>query len=111
MKIDVSLIPRSARVVLTLKDSPEVKKGQEYQAFATEGADVITECQTKLKGLVLKCLEINLSDLKLKVQEVFATLIPKIAKGFIRQDNVKNYTSHQSIVHGLPPQHFKGQLH
>ena len=94
----VALIPRSAKVELALEASPEVKKGQEYQALAAEAANVITECQTKLKGLVLKCLKINLSDLKLKVQKSFATLIPKIAKGFITHDNVNNYTRHQSVV-------------
>ena len=65
MRIDVALIPRSAWVELTLEASPEVKKGQEYQALAAEAADVITECQKQLKGLVLKCLAINLADLKL----------------------------------------------
>ena len=101
MRIDVALIPRSAWVELTLKASPKVKKGQEYQALAVEAANVITECQTKLKGLVLKCLKINLSDLKLKVQKSFAASIPKINKGFITHDNVMNYTSHQAIVNLL----------
>jgi dimeric dUTPase (all-alpha-NTP-PPase superfamily) len=98
MTNDVALIPRSAKVELTLEASPEVKKGQEYQALAAEAADVITECQKQLKMLVLKCLGINLSDLKLKVQKSFATSIPKIAEGFITHDNVMNYASHQSIV-------------
>ena len=44
MKIEVALILRSAWVELTLKASPKIKKGQEYQALATEAADVITEC-------------------------------------------------------------------
>ena len=90
MANDVALIPRSAKVELTLEASPEVKKGQEHQALATESANVIIECQTQLKGLVLKCLAINLSDLKLKVQKSFAISIPKIAEGFITHDNVMN---------------------
>ena len=52
MTNDVALIPRSAKVELTLEASPEVKKGQEYQALAAEAADVITECQKQLKSLV-----------------------------------------------------------
>ena len=83
---------------MTLKANHKVKKGKENQALAVEAANVITECQTKLKGLVLKCLEINLSDLKLKVQKSFAASIPKIAEGVITHDNVMNYTSHQAIV-------------
>jgi hypothetical protein len=98
MTNDVALIPRSAKVELTLEASPEVRKGQEYQALAAEAADVITECQKQLKGLVLKCLAINLADLKLQVQKSFAISIPKIAEGFITHDNVMNYSSHQSIV-------------
>ena len=63
-----------------------------------EVADVITEYQKQLKSLNLKCLTINLSDLKLKVQKSFAISISKIAEGFITHDDVKNYASHQSIV-------------
>ena len=98
MTNDVALIPRSARVELTLEASPEVKKGQEYQALAAEAADVITECQLKLKSMILKCLAINLSDLKLKVQKSFVATIPKIAEGFITHDNVIEYGNHQCIV-------------
>ena len=66
-------------------------------------ANVITEWQTKLKGLVLKCLKINLSDLKLKVQKSFATLIPKIAKGFIMHDNMTVTLNEPGGTHQTAP--------
>ena len=50
MKNDADLIPRSAKIGLTLKARPEVKKGQEYQSLAAEAADVVIEYQRNLKN-------------------------------------------------------------
>ena len=95
MKNDADLIPRSAKIGLTLEASPEVKKGQEYQTLAAEAADVVIECQRNLKKMVIKCSELSVGELKLHAHKSFTTALPKFSEGFITHDNVTNYTSHQ----------------
>ena len=87
MKNDADLIPRSAKIGLTLIASPEVKHGQEYQTLAAEEAYVIIECQRNLKKMVIECSELTVGELKLHIQKSFATALPKLAEGFITHDN------------------------
>ena len=98
MKNNADLISRSARIGLTLEASPEVKKGWEYQVLAAEAATAVIECQNQLKNLVIKCSDLNVSELKLHIQKSFAITLPRLAEVFITHNNVKNYSSYQSIV-------------
>ena len=60
MKTDKEYIPKSAQIKLELSVEKETKEGEDFQALQEMHSQVLTDCQQKLKSLVIEVGDINL---------------------------------------------------
>ena len=53
LKSDLEYIPKSAQIKLELSVDKGTKKGEDLQALKEKHSQVLTDCQKKLKSLVI----------------------------------------------------------
>jgi len=61
---------------------------------------IIRDCQARLEKLVIKCVSLNLADLKHGVVKSLAKALPTLAMGFFAEVDIDNekYSKHQAVA-------------
>ena len=64
LKSDTEYIPKSAHIKLELSVEKDTKEGEAFQGLQDKHSKVLTECQLKLKSLVIEAGDMDLADKK-----------------------------------------------
>ena len=97
---DVNSMPGSCLIGLDLEPNGQsTRESQEFKTLDAETSAIIGECQARLKKQVLKCVSLNLSELKHGVVKFLAKALPILATGFSAEVDIdsENYSKHQAV--------------
>ena len=98
LKSDSEYIPKSAQIKLELSVEKGTKEGDSFQALQDKHSQALTDCQQKLKSLVIKAGDIDIVEKKKLTIVSFVESIHDISEGFITYYDRQDITAHQCSV-------------
>ena len=98
LKSDTEYIPKSAQIKLELSAEKGMKEGKAFQDLQENPSQVLTDCQLKLKSLVINAGDIDLVGKKKLAIVSFVESIHDIFEGLLMYDDCQDINAHQCLV-------------
>ena len=101
LKDDDDSIPSSCLIGLVLEpNGRSTKESTEFKTLDAETSAIIRDCQARLKKQVIKCVSLNLAELKHGVVKSLAKALPILAMGFSAEVDIddEKYSEHQAVA-------------
>lgn len=98
---DPSYVSRSVtdNVKLTLQAVPEVSESEDFKTLNAALAEEISSFHRRLTTTyVLEVNRMNCNALHKRFHVEYAKLLPSMARGFIAEQGIENYSGHQAVV-------------
>jgi len=98
---DPSYVSRSVtdNVKLTLQAVPEVSESEDFKTLNAALAEEISSFHRRLTtAYVLEVNRMNCNALHKRFHVEYAKLLPSMARGFIAEQGIENYSGHQAVV-------------
>ena len=83
MKTENEYVPKSAQIKLEMAVEKVTKVGEAFQALSEKKSQVIAECKSPLKSLVIEAGDLNIIEQKKLAIIFLVELVHKISEGFL----------------------------
>ena len=98
LKTDNDYVPKSAQIKLDLAFEKLTIERKALQALSKKHAQIIAECQLKLKSLVIEAGELNTVEKKKLAIIYFVESVHNISEGCLIYENIKDIDEHQCSI-------------